>query len=54
MFPKTKRKRPLQPFESLISIDKARTVLGYEPKHDYKPAKRGTAAGAKKAAAKGR
>lgn len=46
VFPKTRRKRPLKPFESLISIEKARTVLGYKPKYDWQPA------GAKSAAAR--
>lgn len=35
MFPGTRRKRPLEPNESLISIEKARTVLGYEPRFDW-------------------
>jgi nucleoside-diphosphate-sugar epimerase len=51
MFPKTKRKRPLKPNESLISIEKAQTMLGYKPKYDWKPGKAttGTAkAGARK------
>ncbi|WP_299972175.1 hypothetical protein [Devosia sp. 66-22] len=29
VFPGTKRKRPLKPHESLISIEKAKEVLGY-------------------------
>jgi nucleoside-diphosphate-sugar epimerase len=37
VFPGTKRKRPLKPFESLISIEKAKTVLGYRPRHNWKP-----------------
>ncbi len=36
VFPKTKRKRALKPAESLISIDKAREVLGYKPKYDWR------------------
>ena len=39
VFPKTKRKRALKPFESLISIEKAQRVLGYKPEFDWKPAK---------------
>jgi nucleoside-diphosphate-sugar epimerase len=49
VFPKTKRKRPLKPNESLISIEKARTVLGYRPRYDWKGNKTPAAA---KAAAK--
>jgi nucleoside-diphosphate-sugar epimerase len=37
MFPGTKRKRPLKPNESLISIEKAQRVLGYKPEFDWKP-----------------
>ena len=37
VFPKTRRKRKLKPNESLISIDKARKVLGYKPEHDWNP-----------------
>lgn len=36
VYPGTKRKRPLEPNESLISIEKARTLFGYAPKHDWK------------------
>lgn len=39
VFPKTKRKRPLQPNESLISIEKAQRVLGYKPQFDWTPPK---------------
>ncbi|WP_119391984.1 NAD-dependent epimerase/dehydratase family protein [Taklimakanibacter lacteus] len=39
VFPGTKRKRPLQPHESLISIEKARRVLGYKPEYDWRKAK---------------
>lgn len=55
VFPKTKRKRALEPNESLISIEKAQRVLGYKPKFDWKPAKKAakkaTKAPAKKKAA---
>jgi nucleoside-diphosphate-sugar epimerase len=37
VFPGTVRKRPLQPNESLISIEKARRVLGYKPQFDWTP-----------------
>jgi len=36
VFPGTRRKRPLAPNESLISIEKARAVLGYAPQYDHK------------------
>ena len=36
VFPGTKRKRPLKPNESLISIEKAQKMLGYKPKFDWK------------------
>ena len=36
VFPGTPRKRPLQPNESLISIEKAQRVLGYKPAFDWK------------------
>jgi nucleoside-diphosphate-sugar epimerase len=36
VFPGTKRKRPLQPNESLISIEKAQRVLGYKPQYDWR------------------
>lgn len=39
VFPGTKRKRPLEPHESLISIEKARRMLGYEPQHDWRKVK---------------
>lgn len=39
VFPGTRRKRPLQPYESLISIEKARRVLGYKPEYDWRKAK---------------
>ena len=37
VFPGSERKRPVSANESLISIDKARDVLGYKPQHDWKP-----------------
>jgi nucleoside-diphosphate-sugar epimerase len=36
IWPGVPRKRPLQPNESLISIEKARRVLGYQPQYDWK------------------
>lgn len=36
VFPGTKRKRKLEPNESLISIEKAKKMLGYAPQHDWK------------------
>jgi nucleoside-diphosphate-sugar epimerase len=36
VFPGMKRKRPLSPNESLISIDKAKRVLGYKPQYDWR------------------
>ncbi len=36
VFPGTPRKRPFTANESLISIDKARQVLGYEPKYPWR------------------
>ena len=36
VFPGTKRKRPLKPNESLISIEKAQRMLGYKPAFDWK------------------
>lgn len=56
VYPKTKRKRPIEPNESLISIDKAREVLGYEPKHAWRrqpAAKAAASAAAKKTKAAG-
>ncbi len=53
VFPKTKRKRPLKPNESLIAIDKAERVLGYRPKYDWRSeAKKAKAAAGKSAAKK--
>ena len=43
VFPKAKRKRAIQPNESLISIDKARKVLGYKPKYTWRKAAKGKA-----------
>jgi len=37
VFPGTKRKRKLKRNESLISIARARKVLGYSPEHDWSP-----------------
>jgi nucleoside-diphosphate-sugar epimerase len=45
VFPKAKRKRPVTANESLISIDKARTVLGYKPKYTWRKAKTGKTRG---------
>ncbi|WP_421724754.1 NAD-dependent epimerase/dehydratase family protein [Bauldia sp.] len=36
VYPGAERKRPLEPNESLISIEKARRLLGYEPKHSWR------------------
>lgn len=36
VWPGVPRKRPLQPNESLISIEKARRMLGYQPEFDWK------------------
>jgi hypothetical protein len=36
VFPGTPRKRKLEPYESLISIEKARRMLGYAPRFDWK------------------
>ena len=49
VFPRTRRKRPITANESLISIEKARKVLGYEPKYPW----RDQVAAAKAAKAKG-
>lgn len=37
VFPGAPRKRPVQPNESLISIEKAQRLLGYKPQYDWKP-----------------
>lgn len=39
VFPGTKRKRPLEPHESLISIEKAQRMLGYKPQYDWRRTK---------------
>ncbi len=36
VFPKTRRRRAVKANESLISIDKAREVLGYKPKYNWR------------------
>jgi nucleoside-diphosphate-sugar epimerase len=36
VYPKAKRSRALKPNESLISIDKARQVLGYKPRYNWR------------------
>ncbi len=36
VYPKTRRKRPLKANESLISIDRARAVLGFKPKYPWR------------------
>src|SRR3569833_876381 len=36
VWPGAKRKRPLKPNESLISIEKAQRMLGYKPEYDWK------------------
>lgn len=48
VFPKTRRKRAISANESLISIDKARSVLGYEPQFTWRKAAWKAAAGRKK------
>lgn len=40
-FPGVPRKRPVEPGETLLSIDKARTVLGYAPFHSWRDAPSG-------------
>jgi nucleoside-diphosphate-sugar epimerase len=35
-FPDVKLKRPVGPHETLVSIDKARRVMGYEPRHSWR------------------
>jgi nucleoside-diphosphate-sugar epimerase len=53
-YPKVKRKRALKPNETLISIQKARDVLGYRPRYDWRPtaAEAAPPSAAKSAAAK--
>ena len=36
VYPDVPRKRPIGPHETLLSIDKARRVLGYEPQHSWR------------------
>jgi nucleoside-diphosphate-sugar epimerase len=36
VYPGAERKRPIEDRESLISIEQARKVLGYEPKHSWR------------------
>jgi nucleoside-diphosphate-sugar epimerase len=36
VYPKSKRKRAIKPNESLISIEKAKNVLGYKPRHQWR------------------
>jgi len=36
VFPSVEIRRPLGEHETLLSIDKARRVLGYEPKHSWR------------------
>jgi nucleoside-diphosphate-sugar epimerase len=38
VFPGVPLKRPVEPNETLLSIDKARRVLGYEPRHSWRDA----------------
>ena len=38
LFPSTPLNRELGDFESLLSIDRARTVLGFEPRHSWRDA----------------
>ena len=40
-FPGVPRKRPIEPGETLLSIDKARAVLGYSPRHSWRDAPSG-------------
>jgi nucleoside-diphosphate-sugar epimerase len=37
-YPNVPLKRPVAPHETLLSIDKARRVLGYEPRHSWRNA----------------
>jgi UDP-glucose 4-epimerase len=36
LFPDVPRKRPVGSHETLLSIDKARRILGYEPRHSWR------------------
>jgi len=36
VYPDVPLKRPVEPHETLLSIDKARRVLGYEPQHSWR------------------
>jgi hypothetical protein len=47
VFPNTKRKRPLKPTESLISIEKAQKILGYKPQYAWRKAVKPKAKAAK-------
>jgi nucleoside-diphosphate-sugar epimerase len=38
VFPDVPQKRPIEPNETLLSIDKARRVLGYAPRHSWRDA----------------
>ncbi|HEY9411388.1 MAG TPA: NAD(P)-dependent oxidoreductase [Jiangellaceae bacterium] len=40
-FPGVPRRRPVEPGETLLSIDKARSVLGYAPRHSWRDAPSG-------------
>lgn len=42
VFPGVPLKRPVGPHETLLSIDKARRVLGYEPRHSWRDANTAT------------
>ena len=48
VYPKAKKKRDFGATESLISIDKAREVLGYEPQFSWRKAAGGKKGGGKK------
>jgi len=39
VFPDVPVKRPLDPHETLLSIDKAKRLLGYQPEHGWRPKK---------------
>ena len=38
VFPDVPQKRPIEPTETLLSIDKARRVLGYAPRFSWRVA----------------